>query len=62
VSRSWIYIVAGAALIAGGLALLSQFQSTHAGGLEDPIAEAQRMLSRAQSTVSEIEAGLRRAG
>jgi len=58
VNRTWVYIVAGAALVAGGLALLYQVQAGE-GRSDDPIAEAQKMLSRAQTKVSEIEAGLR---
>lgn len=57
VNRSWVYIVVGAAMVAGGLALLSRLQDEDEF-LEDPIAEARRMLSRAQTKVSEIEAGL----
>lgn len=56
-NRSWWYIVAGAALVAGGLALLYQAR-TEEHGSEDPIAEARKMLSRAQTKVSEIEAVL----
>jgi hypothetical protein len=59
VSRQWVYIIAGAALVAGGLAFLSQIQDTYHRESPDPIAEAQRLLSRAQSRVSEIEAGWR---
>ncbi|HEY3268430.1 MAG TPA: hypothetical protein VGM37_16035 [Armatimonadota bacterium] len=56
-NKTWVYIVAGTALVVGGLALLARAE----GGpqSDDPIAEAQRMLSRAQTKVSEIEAGLR---
>lgn len=59
-NRTWVYIVAGAAMVAGGLALLSQIQAGEKRS-EDPIAEAQKMLSRAQTKVSEIEAGIRSA-
>jgi len=58
VNRTWVYIVAGAALVAGGVALLSHHRGAP-GGSDDPITEAQRMLDRAQATISDIEAGLR---
>jgi hypothetical protein len=48
--------VAGAALVAGGIALLSHYHGEPDGS--DPITEAQRMLDRAQTKISEIEAGL----
>jgi hypothetical protein len=50
--------VAGAALVAGGVAILSH-QRGASQGASDPITEAQRMLDRAQTKLSEIEAGLR---
>lgn len=55
-----MYILAGAALVAGGIVVLSRIESLHHHA-EDPIGEAQRMLSRAQSKITEIEAGLRTA-
>jgi len=61
VNRNWFYVVAGAALVAGGLALLARLQLAGGRTVDDPIAEAQRLLSKAQSTVSEIEAGLQGA-
>lgn len=56
-NRTWVYIVTGAALVVGGIALLSHYQA-EGDGPADPISEAQRMLDRAQSKLSEIEAGL----
>ena len=55
-----MYILAGAALVAGGVVVLSRIESLHQH-LDDPIAEAQRMLSRAQGKLTEIENGLRTA-
>ncbi|HEY3413917.1 MAG TPA: hypothetical protein VGM51_12820 [Armatimonadota bacterium] len=57
---NWLYILAGAALVAGGIVVLSRIESLHQNP-DDPIADAQRMLSRAQSKLTEIEAGLRTA-
>lgn len=59
VNRTWVYVIGGVTLIAGGLAILSQLQASGEQAIEDPIAEAQRMLSRAQTKVSEIEDNLR---
>lgn len=59
-NRRWLYIIAGAALVAGGIVLLSRIRCSEEE-YEDPIADAQRMLSRAQSKISEIEAGLQSA-
>lgn len=59
-NRRWIFVIAGAALVAGGIVLLSRLGTSGPDG-QDPIAEAQNMLSRAQSKVSEIEAGLQSA-
>ena len=56
-NRKWVYIIAGAGLVAGGFALLAQVDSPRSGS-GDPIAEAERLLSSAQTKVSEIEAGL----
>jgi hypothetical protein len=59
-NRNWMYVLAGAALVAGGIIVLSRIESLHQHA-EDPIADAQRMLFRAQSKVTEIESGLRSA-
>lgn len=54
--RTWVYIAAGAALVVGGIALLSHY--TGESETADPISEAKRMLDRAQNKLSEIETGL----
>lgn len=59
-NRNLAYILAGAALVAGGIVLLSRIEAVHEAG-NDPIEEAQRMLSRAQSKIAEIEAGFHAA-
>ena len=60
-NRKWAYIVAGSSLIAAGVAILAVLQrhEIHGG---DPIEEAQRMLTRAQTKLNEIETGLRETG
>lgn len=60
-NRKWAYIVAGSSLIAAGVAILAIVQRHEVRG-GDPIEEAQRMLTRAQSKLSEIETGLRETG
>jgi hypothetical protein len=54
--RRVAYLIAGAALVAGGILILSRLDQPREE--EDPLSEAQRMISRAQSKISEIEAGL----
>jgi hypothetical protein len=61
VNRKWAYIVAGSSLIAAGVAILAIVQRHEMRG-GDPIEEAQRMLTRAQTKLSEIESGLRQTG
>ena len=58
VNRTLVYIVAGAALVVGGVALLTRKRAM-SDTIADPITEAQRMLDRAQTKITEIEAGLR---
>lgn len=57
-NRTWVYIITGSALVVGGLALLSHFAGD-AESPHDPLSEAQRMLDRAQTKITEIEAGLK---
>ena len=47
-------------MVAGGIMLLSRVRSFEDEG-DDPLEEAQRMLSRAQGKISEIEAGFHAA-
>lgn len=57
---NWICMLAGVALVAGGIVILSRVEFLQPQS-DDPIAEAQRMLLLAQGKVSEIETGLRSA-
>jgi hypothetical protein len=57
VNRTWVYIVTGAALVIGAAVVLGACGGGP-DGVKDPISEAQNMLDRAQTKLSEIEARL----